>query len=75
MEDIYFAEEIERPHPQWIAIIAGANPAALPAVADFALTDFLIDVNWEHKAIDHLEHALHDSIYNDDEIGENARLN
>ena len=75
VEDIYFAEEIERPHPQWISIIAGANPAALPAVADFALGDFLGDVIEEVKEIEYLEHALHDSIYNNDEIGENARLN
>ena len=75
VEDIYFAEEIERPHPQWISIIAGANPAALPGVADFALGDFLGDVIEEVKEIEYLERALHDSIYNNDEIGENARLN
>ena len=75
VEDIYFAEEIEHPHPQWVSIIAGANPAALPAVADFALGDFLGDVMMDIEEIEHLERAVYKSIYTEDETWENARLN
>ena len=75
VEDIYFAEEIERPHPQWISIIAGANPAALPSVADFALGDFLGDVILEIEAIENLERAMYKRTYGEEEEWQNAHLN